>query len=81
MGTQHTSVSVSWTSGGAAYSTSMLEAAFGTRGPSSFQRWYVCHICGQDYRADQGVVVEGKFYCMRNKCYLDLEAYDLRREG
>ena len=80
MASQYVTSTIVYTSvTGASNSTTMLSANFGTKGPWTGQRWYVCHVCGHDWRADEGVVVGGEFYCFYNKCYLDLPAYDLRR--
>ena len=53
-------------------STTMLEAQYApTRKGHSFMRWYVCTLCGMSAREDEVVMIRGKPYCIKNKCYLD----------
>lgn len=58
----------------------MLEAQYGTRGPFSWRKWYVCRICANDYPEDQVVLRHGVAYCIPGRDYLDLPEHNRNKQ-
>ena len=70
---QYIERTITWVdANGVTQSTTMQEAQYApTRKGYSFKRWYVCTLCGMSAREDEVVMIHGKPYCIKNKCYLD----------
>ena len=70
---QYIARTITWTdSDGNPQSTIMQEAQYApTRKGHSWMRWYVCVLCGSTVRADGAILIHGKPYCIKDKCYLD----------
>ena len=78
---QYITRTIQFTSSGVAYSTTMKEAQFGTRGPARGRRWYTCIMCGQDYPVEKVILKGGKAYCIPLKDYLDMPEYERAERG
>lgn len=41
----------------------MTQANYGTKGPASGRKWYVCSVCGLERPEDEVIIRSGKVYC------------------
>lgn len=56
----------------------VYEAQYTSTAPAKGVRWYVCHLCGEFFSAND-VVLKGEVaFCIPNKDYLDMNE---RRSG
>jgi len=79
MATQRTLVTVTYTSLGVNYSTTMYSSAFGTYGPARGKKWHECFVCGFSFPEDRLTFYHGRPYCRENMCYLEAQQVERPR--